>query len=453
MTLLRTPLSVAPAPPARRDRSIDLLRAACIVVVVLLHATMAGIAVADGAPVIRNALDEPWFAPVSWVLQIMPLFFLAGGVTGLGAWRRAAARGERAAAFAASRVVRLIRPAVAAFAAIGAALAVLSIAGVPADLVAEAGFRISQPMWFLGVFVLVQALVPLAARAHDREPAASAVALVVAVAAIDATRYVTGADAVGMLGLAAVWLAVQQAGFWLADGAFDRITPRARLVAAGALLLALGVMTGLGPYPADMYVGLNPPTLALVVLGVAQALVFSVGQPAMRRWADLPALRGIVDRLGTLSMTIYLWHMPVVIALAGAGLALGLAGAVDLPEIHSAAWWLGRPAWLALALVATLIVASRAARFDRGGAASPGIRSGRAAAAVAAGVIAVALPLVAGLGWLTAALSAGLAAAAVALAGDSPRPRLRGDRMAHKNPTEQDGIVTIDSERRIPWRF
>lgn len=47
------------------------------------------------------------------------------------------------------------------------------------------------------------------------------------------------------------------------------------------------------------------------------------------------------------SMTLYLWHMPIVLALAAAIWAADL----PLPAPHSGAWWLTRIPWLvALAL-------------------------------------------------------------------------------------------------------
>ena len=63
----------------------------------------------DGTVTSENILgNEHWFEPVVWVLQIMPLFFVAGGITGLQSWRRLRATGGTAFDFMQGRLLRLI---------------------------------------------------------------------------------------------------------------------------------------------------------------------------------------------------------------------------------------------------------------------------------------------------------------------------------------------------------
>jgi len=65
-----------------RDRAVDLTRAACLVVVVGLHVMMAGITVESDGLAITNSLDgHPIFAWSTWLVQVMPLFFVMGGIT------------------------------------------------------------------------------------------------------------------------------------------------------------------------------------------------------------------------------------------------------------------------------------------------------------------------------------------------------------------------------------
>lgn len=407
-----------------RDRSIDLLRAACTVLVVLLHAMMVGVTIEQGAPVFTNALETPWFPPVSWFVQMMPLFFLAGGATAVGAWRRARARGVTAGGFVARRIRRLLAPALVTMAVVAAGLCALGVAGVPAHIVETAGFRISQPLWFLGVYVLVQALVPAMVRLHERGAALGVGIPLAAVLTIDAVRIGTGAEAVGFLGLAAVWLLVQQLGFLLGEGRIGSLAPTARIAIGGAALALLGGLTGSGLYSPDMYVNLNPPTLAIVLLGVAQLMAFSLLQPALRRLAENRVVAGLTDAIGDRAMTVYLWHMPVLIGLAGVGAALGLAGVVALPALGSGAWWASRPLWLLVASGAVAASVAAAGRFERvpgGAAVASGARSGVAAVL---GVAAVAVVFVLGLDVPVAAASALLMAVALRLTarpGENPR--------------------------------
>ncbi|MFZ5872699.1 MAG: acyltransferase, partial [Actinomycetota bacterium] len=63
---------------AGRDRFVDALRVGSLVVVVLGHWLMADVR-PDGE--VSNALvSVPALEPLTWVLQVMPLFFLVGGV-------------------------------------------------------------------------------------------------------------------------------------------------------------------------------------------------------------------------------------------------------------------------------------------------------------------------------------------------------------------------------------
>ena len=68
------------ATPATRDRYVDFLRAASIVVVMLGHWMMAVVTRRDGTWELGNLLTEfrgAWL--LTWVFQVMPVFFFVGG--------------------------------------------------------------------------------------------------------------------------------------------------------------------------------------------------------------------------------------------------------------------------------------------------------------------------------------------------------------------------------------
>ena len=61
------------------------LHAVALVVVVVGHAVMAVVAWPGGIPTLGNLLAAfPWTQALTWVLQIMPLFFFAGGAASTG---------------------------------------------------------------------------------------------------------------------------------------------------------------------------------------------------------------------------------------------------------------------------------------------------------------------------------------------------------------------------------
>ena len=392
-----------------RDAAVDVARAACLVVVVALHGLMVGVSVADGAPVLENALEGwPGFAALTWLAQVMPLFFVLGGFSSFLHWSGMRARGVTPAAYVAGRLRRLLLPAVAAIATSAVALSVLTLCGVPGDLVAVAGFRLSQPLWFLGVYVLCTAAVPALVAAHRRFPVGAVAVLAALAASVDIVRGATGVTAVGFANLLFVWLLVQQLGFWLADGSVSAIPRRTLTMIAAGAFATLFLLGATGVYSFDLLANLNPPTFALVLLGVAQLAAFQLARPALRLVAGNRTFAAAVRAINARAMTIYSWHMLALIALAG----LLLTSGIPLPQPLSGEWWATRGVWLAaVAVVVTALVAvTGRLELGRAGAGHGTDRSGRKVRpglvwpAVASGAAGVLVILVAGsmvAGWVT----------------------------------------------------
>ncbi len=405
-----------------------------LVVVFALHAMMCGVSMGAAGPVLENALEEQdWFGPVSWVVQIMPLFFIAGGFSSFHHWRSMRSRGATASDYVRARLERLVRPAIALVVVVAGGLVVLSLVGLPAELVATAGFRIGQPLWFLGVYVAISALVPVMMRAHERAPMATPAVLLGAVVAVDVTRIATGVEPIGFLNLILVWLLVQQLGFHLADGTLDRFHRGALWGMAGGALAVLATLVATGPYSPDMFENLNPPTVALVLLGVAQLALFQLARPHIRAWVERADASRLISALGERAMTVYLWHMPVLVGLAGLSLVANASVGLPLPEPLSFEWWATRPLWLGVAAAAGVPVVLVFARFERARRQTPaGIQGGLPAATVASttrlatvwtavdavsGVAGVAVLLLTGFGPVSAIVA--LALLTVALVGSA----------------------------------
>ncbi|HEX8928794.1 MAG TPA: hypothetical protein VGA45_07770, partial [Actinomycetota bacterium] len=76
--------ALADATPAGRDRYVDFLRMASIVTVVLGHWTIAAVARSGDGLAAGNVLATiPGLWPATWVLQVMPVFFLVGGFSNM----------------------------------------------------------------------------------------------------------------------------------------------------------------------------------------------------------------------------------------------------------------------------------------------------------------------------------------------------------------------------------
>jgi len=347
---------------AQRDLVVDLIRTACVVLVVIVHVTMVGVGSDAAGLRVTSPLQElPWYVAATWIGQVMPLFFVVGGFASAVGWRSTVARGGGARDWVATRLVRLYRPAVPLFAVLAVGLGIATVLGTPADLLGELAFGIGSPLWFLAAYGITQCCVPLMARLHATAPWRTLAVLLLLATVVDAVRLGTGVAEVGLLNLGPVWLFAQQLGFLWADGWFAR---RSKLLLAGVAVLAYAVLvpiTSVGLWAPDMLQDLNPPMLPLALLAVGQAcLVQLVHAPLTRLMHTRPA-QAVVFLLGRDGMTIYLWHLPLFILLNGIGLLVGL----PFPDPGSRTWWATRVIAVVVLLAATLGVARAVRRFDR----------------------------------------------------------------------------------------
>src|SRR5690606_17616796 len=79
------------------------------------------------------------------------------------------------------------------------------------------------------------------------------------------------------------------------------------------------------------------------------------------------AMQGFVFLLGSRLMTVYLWHLPVILALSG--LSLLIPGAAPVPG--SGLWWATRPIMFVAVLAAVLALSLAIARWEALGRLSP----------------------------------------------------------------------------------
>jgi hypothetical protein len=351
-----------PSGTIERDSAVDLVKAICLLVVVGLHAMMAGVTVGEGGLAVTNALEgHPIFAWATWGVQIMPLFFLLGGFSSLTQWRRMSAGGATAGDYIRQRVHRLAHPALLPIALVAGSLAAVALTGVSNEVLSQVGFRIGQPLWFLAVYLGCAGFIPLMARLHDARPVLTLFGLLAAAIVVDATSIALILPGLGALNFLFVWLFVQQLGFWYADGWFLRMNRWVLFtgsVGAFGLLVLLTMVLG---YSTDMYVNLNPPNLCILVLGVGQLLLFSALHPWLVRLAHVPALRRAAAGVNRHSMTIYLWHVPVVVLVA----LTMMSARLPFPEPLSRSWWETRPLFLLAIGVGLVPVVLLVAYYDR----------------------------------------------------------------------------------------
>lgn len=347
---------------SKRDLTLDIARVFCVLLVVVIHLLMVGVGIGpDGELIVSRPLEnQAWFHAVTWVGQIMPLFFVVGGFASLTAWRSMVRRGGTASDYVRNRVLRLAQPALPLFLFYVVVIGGARLLGVDGNLLDTVIVGAGLPLWFLAAYTLCQAFVPIMAGWHARAPRATLVILLAGAVVVDIARFATGISELGLANLFFVWIFVQQVGFWYADGWFAARRWWQLLLIAAACYLVLLPMTLAGPWFVDMLAALNPPTVPLVLLGVAQACILRLIRPALARLMNTHAARAVVFLVGTRLMTIYLWHLPLIIALSG--IALLIPGAS--PEPASAVWWYTRPIAYVIVLLALFGLSFLVARWE-----------------------------------------------------------------------------------------
>jgi fucose 4-O-acetylase-like acetyltransferase len=389
--------------PDTRDRYVDFLRAFSILVVVAGHWFIGMIYWHDGVIGTTSAIGvTSWAWLVTWVLQVMPIFFFVGGFSNLVTYNSFQRKGQSIVTWLRTRLARLLRPSLVFLAVWAVIQIVLHLADVgepttpflrgmrPPGATVPFG-----PLWFLAVYMAVIVVSPVMIWLHRRFGLAVPVAMVVGAVAADAIGFIGGVSEARWANVAFVWLLPHQLGFFYADGRLVALPRRAFAVIAAAGLVALVLLTtpwifgdaglrwfpGIGHYPKSL-LGTDverisnayPPTICLMAMAFwSIGAVMLLREPLSRWLRRAGSWKAVIVTNGVI-MTLFLWHMTAYLLaiLLLWPLGFGRLGATSLW------WWLERPLWLALPAVILLGIVAVCGRFERRallarpGAARPG---------------------------------------------------------------------------------
>lgn len=410
MTLWSQALELARATPASRNRYVDLLRAISILAVVFGHwLAAAPYRGSSGALEFTHLLAAaPSSQYLTWVIQVMPVFFFVGGYSNGISWRAAAKRGGDYSTWLDGRLRRLIAPTIPVVVLWGALGLLAPRLGVDPEWAARGSQVALIPLWFLAVYLMIALLVPLTHRLWERLGLASLLVLGLPAFALDAWFFLrepgTLTPLACWLNYLAVWCTVHQLGYAWLDG---RLTGGRRV-----FMLALGLggvvaATRLGPYPLSM-VGVpgdevsntTPPKAVILLLGIAQVGGVLLLEGFARRWLARERAWALTVLVNGMIMTVFLWHMTVLVLGTALAQAAGGWGLEAVPP--SGSWWTWKLAWLALWTLGLLIAVGPLVRFERprAGIAAPAWRQVVAALAFSTGLGLMAYGGVAGSGAL-----------------------------------------------------
>ena len=392
--------ALAERTPARRNRSVDFLRAASITVVVIGHWLMAAAWLDDGHLSMGDMLHfAPWTQWLTWTFQVMPLFFMVGGYANGVSWQSARRKGLGYHLWLSTRLQRLLGPVLPLLLVWTLLALAASQAGIDPSLIRLGSQASFIPTWFLAVYIMVVVCTPLSWRAWRRFGPDSFVVLALCAALIDMLSFSNNLPLLRWVNYAFVWLAVHQLGYLWRDRRI--LGPgQALLWSAGGLAALIFLVTTAG-YPVSMITvpgeavsNSRPPSLALLSLAVFHGgLVISLETP-LRRWLKRPLPWAITVLVNGRIMTLYLWHVTVMILAIG---TLNLLGGHGLGiEPDSGLWWATRPLWIGLLTVLLLPAIALFGRFEQAprkgaGASPPAWRSIAGAIAISGALATLAL--------------------------------------------------------------
>jgi hypothetical protein len=267
-----------------------------------------------------------------------------------------------------ARLNRLVAPLLILIVAWAAIALIMKFFGVNPELIQYNSRAALIPTWFLAIYIVVVILAPAAYRFWERFGFVSFWIFAAGAVLTDVAFFAADVRWLGWTNYLWVWLAVHQLGFAWRD---DRMGGAAKLLVYSALgFVALWLMVAKGPYPLAMVgspdEGLSnslPPKVTLLTLGIFQfGLLLSLEGP-MRRALDGLRLWTMTVLINSMIMTVYLWHITVMVIFVA---VLYLAGGFGLGlEPGSSDWWLSRPVWIAVLLALLLPVALLLSPLER----------------------------------------------------------------------------------------
>ena len=265
---------VAAAAKPDRNRAVDAFRVVAMFAVALGHWLVIAIGVdAEGNVEARNALEvAPALSWLTWVFQVMPLFFVVGGFASAMSLDAHWGRRGRDRDWIAGRLQRLVGPTVLLAATWMAVLGLGTLAGV-GGLAAAGAVGAAIPLWFLANYTIDTAFAPMMLRSLRRNRRATVTALLSTFAVVE-VLHMGGVPIVGHVNWVLGWMIFQVGGFLWRDGSLPG--PRSLIAWALGCWSAAIALVALGPWPVTMihvsgvpFSPTHPPSIALIVFGAA----------------------------------------------------------------------------------------------------------------------------------------------------------------------------------------
>ena len=368
--------ALAAKTPEERNRYVDFLRAVSILVVIIGHWLIATGHYSDGTMTPGHLLkSHPQVQWLTWLFQVMPIFFIVGGYSNAVSLESAERRGSGYSGWLAGRMNRLVTPLLALIVFWGATAFIMELAGARPAVITYVSQASLIPTWFLAIYIMLVILAPLAYKLWKKFGVTSFWGFVALAVLTDVAFFRFDWRFLGWGNYFWVWLAVHQLGFAWRDGKIRH--PAIMLVYGATGFAVLYLAINLGPYPLAMVgspdEGLSntlPPKATLLALALFQFGLLMAIEGPMRRVLNNLRLWTATVLINSMIMTVYLWHITVMIML---GVALWYFDGFGFRmEPGSTLWWQTRPVWIGVLMALLVPVALVLSTFERVAPREPG---------------------------------------------------------------------------------
>ena len=382
MKIWSTAKQLAEQTPPERNRYVDFLRALSILFVITGHWLVATFYFSDGemsaGKLTQISPDTQW---LTWVFQVMPIFFIVGGYANGVSLESAKRKGTDYAGWLAGRLNRLVTPLLMLVLFWGAFSAILHFAGVSGPNL-RAGSRAALiPTWFLAIYIMVVIFAPATYRLWRRWGLASIAGFGAVAVLVDWLYLGFDLRFLGWTNYFWVWLCVHQFGYAWRDGRLS--SPPMMFVYSVLGLAALWTLIFKGPYPFAMVTSpdgdvsnTSPPKITLMALAICQFGLLMAIEAPMRRFLSSVRAWAATVLINSLIMTVYLWHITVLVLIIGIA---WLAGGIGLGiEPGSSEWWYSRPIYILILYVILVPVSLALSPLERLGQSADRVPPGAA---------------------------------------------------------------------------
>jgi len=364
-------MQMADQTPEERNRYVDFLRSLSILVVIAGHWMIATAYVVDGEMDAGHLLaGRPQLHWLTWIFQVMPIFFIVGGYSNAVSLESAKRKGVGYAGWLSARLNRLVAPLLVLIIAWAVIAVSMSLLGARPAVVQYLSQAALIPTWFLAIYIVVVILAPAAYWFWRRFGFTSFLFFAAGAALTDIAFFEANMRWLGWTNYFWVWLAVHCLGFAWRDDRLGRVGKRILFSVAG--FISLWLLTSYGPYPLAMVgspdPGLSntlPPKITLLALAIFQfGLLLSLESP-MRRLLNGLRLWTATVLINSMIMTVYLWHITVMVIIGALLYTLGGFGLGIEPG--TAEWWYTRPVWVGVLMVFLIPTALLLSPLERRG--------------------------------------------------------------------------------------